>query len=286
MNIDNITVIGAGIMGNGIAQVTAQNGFNTVLYDLEDRFIQRGLDAINATLQRLMKSGKIAQSDADATLKRIRTTTDLREASKDADIVIEAVPEDLDLKKSVFKQLDELCKPHTILGSNTSQFSITAIASATQRPEKVIGTHWFNPPVMMRLIEIVRGLETSDETLAAAQDLAAKLGKETVVCRDVQGFIVTRATLAIRNECYRMLEEGVATKEDIDKAVKLGLNHPMGPFELGDFVGHDTTIKALEALERAFGDRFRPTQTFRNLVAAGRLGRKTGKGWYDYTKKE
>lgn len=149
----------------------------------------------------------------------------------------------------------------------------------------MIGTHWFNPPVLMRLIEIVRGLETSDETLESTVDLARRLGKEAVVCKDMQGFIATRATLALRNECYRMLEEGVASIEDIDKAVRLGLNHPMGPFELGDFVGHDTTVRALEALAQAYGERFRPTQGLRNLVSAGRLGRKTGRGWYDYTKK-
>lgn len=286
MEIRNIAVVGAGIMGNGIAQVAAQAGFNVVVRDVEDRFLRKALDNINASLERMVNSGRLEQTEANATLSRISLTTDLREACKDADVVVEAVPENLDLKKSVFKELDSICPEHTILASNTSQFSITAIAAATKRPEKVIGMHWFNPPVIMRLIEIVRGLETSDETLEIVQALANRFGKETVVCRDVQGFIVTRAALALRNECYRMLEEGVATKEDIDKAVKLGLNHPMGPFELGDFVGHDTTLKAMEALSEAFGERFRPTQMLRNIVAAGRLGRKTGKGWYDYTSKE
>ncbi|MBI4319254.1 MAG: 3-hydroxyacyl-CoA dehydrogenase family protein [Chloroflexi bacterium] len=285
MEINNIAVAGAGIMGSGIAQVAAQSGFSTTMHDVEDRFIQRGLDSIEASLQRLIRSGNLTPELADAATSRIRTSTDLEDACRGADIVIEAVPEDLELKKRVFCDMDALCPSHTILASNTSQFSITAIASATKRARKVVGTHWFNPPVIMRLIEIVRGLETSDETLAVVRELAQRLGKETVVCRDVPGFITTRATLALRIECYRMLEEGLASKEDIDKAIRLGLNHPMGPFELGDFVGHDTSYRGLTSLAEAHGDRFRPTPMLRNLVDAGHLGRKSGKGWYDYADK-
>jgi len=199
-------------------------------------------------------------------------------------LVIEAIPENLDLKKATFKDLDGFCRPQTILGSNTSNFSITAIGAVTQRPQKVIGLHYFNPPAMMKLIEVVRGVETSEETLQTALEFAKKSGKETVVCKDSQGFITSRIINLWLTEAERILEEGIASKEDIDKACRLAFNHPMGPFELADFSGLDTKLYVADALNQSFGDRFRSTQTLRNLVAAGHLGRKRGKGWFEYSK--
>ncbi len=198
--------------------------------------------------------------------------------------MIEAIPEDLDLKKDTFRDLDRFCRPEAILSSNTSNFSITALAAATRRPEKVVGLHYFNPPAMMKLIEIVQGLETSDETLETVLEFARKSGKETVLCKDSQGFITSRIINLWLTEAERILEEGIATKEDIDKACRLAFNHPMGPFELADFSGLDTKLYVADALNQSFGDRFRSSQTLRTMVAAGHLGRKSGKGWYKYSK--
>lgn len=285
MEIRRIAVMGAGTMGNGIAQVAAMSGYDVILRDVDDQSIGRGLDLIGRSLTRFVKSGKLAEQQAQDVRDRIKTTTDLQAALDAADYVMEAIPEILDLKQALFKQMDELAPPGLILGTNTSQLSITSIAAATKHPERVIGTHWFNPPVMMRLIEVVKGVETAEETLQTTLDLCQKLGKETVVCRDSQGFITSRAIMAFRLECIRILEEGIATKEDIDKAIKLGFNHPMGPFELSDFNGLDIGYHSALAMTEVFGERFRPPMIYRTMINAGRLGRKTGKGWYDYDRK-
>lgn len=285
-DIRRICVVGAGTMGHGIAQVAATSGYQVVMHDVEDRFLRRGMENIRTGLARAIKAGRIGEGDSQALLGRINTTVDLNVAAKNADLVIEAVPELLDLKRDVFRRLDAICRPEVILATNTSQLSISAIASATQRPDRVVGMHWFNPPQVMKLIEIVRGIETSEETVNTITRISATLGKETVVCRDSQGFITSRAIGAFMNECARILEEGIATKEDIDKAIRLGFNHPMGPFELADMVGVDVMFHSSLSLSEVIGERFRPPQLVRQMVAAGRLGRKTGKGYYDYTGKE
>ena len=285
MEIKRICVVGAGTMGHGIAQVAATSGYRVVLQDTEERFVQRGIEAIQTSLARVAKAGRIPQAEVPAILGRLSTATDLEAAAREADLVIEAVTELMNVKQDVFRRLDAACRPEVILASNTSQLSITAIASVTKRPAKVVGMHWFNPAQVMRLVEIVRGIETSDETIKVIEDISAKFGKETVVCRDSQGFITSRAIAAFMNECTRILEEGIATKEDIDKAIKLGFNHPMGPFELADLTGLDVNVHASSALCEVLGERFRPPQLLRQMVAAGRFGRKTGKGYYDYTKK-
>ncbi len=235
-------------------------------------------------MRRFVKTGGLSEPEARAALGRIRSTVDLAEAVRGADVVIEAVPENLALKKDVFQQLDQLAKPDAILATNTSELSVTALAAATNRPENVIGMHWFNPAPVMKLIEIVKGETTSDDTVDAIRRLSVELGKETVVVKDRQGFVTTRALAAHMIECIRMYEEGVASAEDIDKAVRLGLNYPMGPFELADMVGLDTLLFVSENMTEAYGDRFRAPQLLRKLVEAGHLGRKAGKGFYTYTK--
>lgn len=284
MNIQKVAVIGAGTMGNGIAQVAATAGFEVGLNDIKDEYLARARAAIEGSLDRMVKKDRISKNERDSILKRIAFTTDLEKAVSSADLVVEAVLENIELKKEVFRKLDRLTGAETILASNTSQYSITEIAAAVSDPSRVIGTHFFNPPVMMKLIEVVRGLATSDGVVAQIRDFADRLGKEVVVCRDSQGFISTRVLVALRLECYRLLEEGVASKEDIDKTLRLAFGHPMGQFELADFSGLDIEIPICESLAKVFGDRFRPPQNIGHLVKAGRIGRKSGKGWYDYTK--
>ncbi|MEW6201665.1 MAG: 3-hydroxyacyl-CoA dehydrogenase family protein [bacterium] len=285
MEIKKVSVLGAGVMGHGIAQVAATTGFDVIFRDIEQKFLDRGVENIRKSLERFVKKEKLTEAQTEETLKRITTTTDLKEAAGNADVVIEAAPEILELKKEIFKELDEFCPPHTILATNTSQFSVTAIASATKRRDKVIGTHWFNPPVMMKLIEVVRGLDTSDETVEIILDMAKKFGKETVVClKDTPGFITTRLISLWANEAQRILEEGIATMEDIDKACRLAFGHPMGPFETNDYTGLDTTLYVREALAKVYGERYAPRNMLRNLVNAGYLGRKTGRGFYIYDK--
>ena len=279
-----LAVIGAGTMGHGLAEIAALAGIETRLVDTEQRYLERGLGNIRTSLGRLVSSNKVGQSDADAAFARIAPTTDLAAAVRDADAVIEAVPEDLDLKRDTFRRLSAATREGVLLATNTSQFPITLIAAAASRPEEVIGMHFFNPPVLMKLVEIVRGDRTSDATLDAALALAKRLGKDPAVCRrDTVGFITSRAIAALRLECVRIHEEGIASIEDIDKAMRLGFNHPMGPFELNDYNGLDISLAATRSLHQAYGDRFAPPKSMVARVEEGKLGRKSGAGWYDYS---
>lgn len=280
--IQTVAVLGSGTMGNGIAQVCATHGLDVRMQDVEQSLLDRAVTAIHKSLARVAKKGGIEEGQIDPILGRVSSTTDRDQAIEGADLVIEAIPENLDLKQEVFADLDAKTPDHAILASNTSNFSITAIAAATERPDQVIGMHWFNPPPVMKLIEVIRGVDTSEETVSAIEAVSRRMGKETVVCKDAQGFITTRAVIALTCEALRMLEEGVATKEDIDKAIRLGLNHPMGPLELGDLTGLDTTLHVADAMSQTYGERFLPTNTLRNLVRAGHHGRKSGRGMYDY----
>jgi 3-hydroxybutyryl-CoA dehydrogenase len=282
LEIKKVAVIGAGTMGHGIAQVAATAHLDVSLNDIKDEFLARAKSGIDGSLDRMLKKEKITAQEKEAILSRITFTTDIAKAVKDADLIIEAIPEILELKKEMFKKLDTLSKPEAILGTNTSQNSITEIASVVANPSRVVGTHFFNPPVMMRLVEVVKGLETADSVVEQIRAFATKLGKEIVVCKDSQGFISTRVLVALRLECYRILEEGIATKEDIDKTLKLALGHPMGQFELADFSGLDIEVPICEGLAKVYGERFRPPQSLVHLVKAGRLGKKSGKGWYNY----
>ncbi|MGF6888894.1 3-hydroxybutyryl-CoA dehydrogenase [Nocardia sp. GAS34] len=279
-----LVVVGAGIMGSGIAQLAATAGYEVAMADADADQLARARAQIHASVEKLSAKGVI---DADAgarALGRLHPHTSVCDAAKDADVVIEAVVERLPVKQAVLAEAASVAAPDALLATNTSQLSVTAIAGALpDAVDRVVGMHFFNPPVLMRLVEIVAGLETSAASVATAAAFAESLGKETVICRkDSPGFLTSRIAAIVRLECLRMLEEGVGTAEDIDRALRLGLNFPIGPLELGDRNGHDTFLLAVESMAQTLGERFRPTVGLRNLVAAGRLGRKTGRGIYQY----
>jgi len=282
MRVQRIGVVGAGIMGRGIAQVAAQGGFTTTLQDVDAKQLDAARDSARRSLDKSVELQKLTRADADAVLARLHTTRDLSAAAATADLVIEAAPERIDLKLQLFGELDRLCAPECILASNTSSLSITEMAAATHRAERVLGMHFFNPVPRMALLEIVRALETDDATLEVAIDVAHRMKKEPVVVRESPGFITSRINAMIGNEAFYMLQEGLASAHDIDKALKLGLNHPMGPFELVDLVGLDTRLAILEYLHRTLGEKFRPAPLLAQYVKAGRLGKKVGRGVYDY----
>jgi 3-hydroxybutyryl-CoA dehydrogenase len=279
-----VAVIGAGIMGSGIAQLAATAGHEVAVFDADQEQVARGRVQIEASLEKLVSKGALEEPDGVRALRRLHPRSSVIGAADGADLVIEAVVERLPVKQAILAEAAGVASPTALLATNTSQLSITAIGSAVpDASDRVVGMHFFNPAVLMRLVEIVAGLETSDATIAAAQAFAEGLGKETVVCRkDSPGFLTSRIAAIVRLECMRMLEEGVGTAEDIDRALRLGLNFPIGPLELGDRNGHDTFLLALESLADTLGERFRPTVGLRNLVAAGRLGRKSGRGIYRY----
>ncbi len=282
MKIGKIGIIGAGTMGSGIAQNVATHGFQVGMFDISEQALQKACSSTNRNLTKLVQKGQLREAQLREIMDRITPTAQMERAAENADIVIEAAPEDLQFKKKLFKDLDQCCSAQTILASNTSGLSITAIASATLRPDKVVGMHWFNPPPVMKLIEIIRGQLTSEDTINTMKELSQHLGKIPVVCKDSQGFIVSRVLAIHFIEALRIYEEGLASKEDIDVAIKLGLNYPMGPFELLDLVGMDIPLKVCSDLADAFGDRFRPNQIFHKMVESGQLGRKTGRGFYQY----
>lgn len=282
MEVKTITVVGAGTMGRGIALVAALGGYATVLEDISGQMLDAALAEIRTTLDEAVERGKTTRAEADVALSRIRPEKVLHNCARATDLVIEAVPEDMDTKIEVFTQLDQAAPPHTLFASNTSSLSITEMASVTYRPRQFLGMHFFNPVHKMKLLELVKGLETSEETLQAAEAVGRRMGKEAVWVRESPGFITSRINALIGNEAFYLLEEGVASAEDIDKAVKLGLNHPMGPFELGDLVGLDTRLHVLEYLHKALGEKFRPCPLLTQYVKAGRLGRKSGRGVYEY----
>jgi 3-hydroxybutyryl-CoA dehydrogenase len=280
--IKTVAVIGAGIMGRGIAHAAALGGYRTILEDLLPNALRKAESEIRANLDKAVELGKVDAADANAAFARVEYGGSVDEAARQADLVIEAVPEELESKIEIFTLLDKICRPSTILASNTSSLSITEIASVTYRAKKCVGMHFFNPVHKMKLLEVVRALETDDETLAAAVDVGKRIGKEVVVVREAPGFITSRINAMIGNEAFYMLEEGIATAEDIDKALKLGLNHPMGPFELVDLVGLDTRLHILEYLHKTLGEKFRPCPLLAQYVKAGRLGRKSGHGVFEY----
>ncbi|MBB3869520.1 3-hydroxyacyl-CoA dehydrogenase family protein [Parageobacillus toebii NBRC 107807] len=281
--ISTIGVVGAGTMGSGIANLAALSGFNVILVDLEERVLQKALSRMESFMDKSIAKGKITPEQKHEAMEKVRGSTDLREM-KHADVIIEAVIENIDVKKEVFSKLDQIAPEHAILATNTSSMSITEIASATNRPNQVVGMHFFNPPQLMKLVEVVRGYKTSDETVEQAKELARKLKKEPVeVKKDSPGFIVNRIMIPQFIEAIRLVEEGVASMEDIDKAVTLGLNYPMGPFTLQDFAGVDIGLHVMDYFYQEFkDDRFAAPLLLRQLVRAGRLGRKTGAGFYDY----
>ncbi|MDH5391446.1 MAG: 3-hydroxyacyl-CoA dehydrogenase family protein [Candidatus Bathyarchaeota archaeon] len=289
MEVKKVAVLGAGLMGHGIAQVAAQVAkYEVSLRDVKQEFLDNGMNMIKNSLQSFLKKEKVSEREVGETLKRIHPTLDLKEAVIDADLIIEAVPENVELKKNMYKQVEKFAREDVLIGSNTSSISITELASATRRPEQFCGMHFFNPPQLMRLIEIIRGVKTSDETINTIVEVTKRMGKEpVVVSKDCPGFVVTRVLIPALNEAMYLVWEGIAEPEDIDKAIKLGLNWPMGPFTLLDYLGLDTILSITGVFQNEIGDpKYRPCPLLRQMVKAGLLGRKTGKGFYDWTEKK
>ena len=282
LRIKTIGIIGAGTMGNGIAHMSALSEFDTILMDIEDDFVERGLNTISTNLERQVKKEKISQSEMDSALNRIHTTTTNTDLS-DCDLVVEAATENQDIKLNIFKELDQICKNEAILASNTSSISITKIASATNRQNQVIGMHFMNPVPVMKLVEVVRGKETDDNTAAKIKELSEKMGKIPIECNDSPGFISNRILAPMINEAVYCLHEGVGTPEAIDNIMKLGMSHPMGPLTLADLIGLDICLDIINVLHNDFGDeKYRPCPLLEKMVAEGNLGRKSGKGFYNY----
>jgi 3-hydroxybutyryl-CoA dehydrogenase len=280
--VQTIAVIGAGIMGRGIAHAAALGGYRTILEDLLPNALRKAETEIRSNLDKAVELNKVTAADADAAFKRLAYAGSVEEAARQADLVIEAVPEEMESKIEIFTLLDKICRPTTILASNTSSLSVTEIASVTYRAKRCIGMHFFNPVHKMKLLEVVRALETDEDTLNTAVEVGRRMGKEVVVIKESPGFITSRINAMIGNEAFYMLQEGIASPTDIDKALKLGLNHPMGPFELVDLVGLDTRLNILEYLHKSLGEKYRPAPLLVQYVKAGRLGRKSGRGVYEY----
>lgn len=283
MNIEHLLVVGSGIMGRGIAYAGAVGGYQVIISDPSGEALKGATREINAFFDAAVKRNKLSTEEAAEAEKRMQFTTDLERHAPAADFVIEAVPENIDIKRDVFMMLDRLTPSGTILATNTSTMSPTEIGSFTGRPDKVIAMHFFNPVPKMKLVEIIRGLETSDATANVTRAIAEQMGKETVVVNEFPGFVTSRVSSLVGNEAFHMLQEGIGTPEEIDKAIELGLNYPMGPFKLGDLVGLDTRLRNLEYLHKMLGERFKPNPLLVKYVKAGRLGKKTGKGVYDYS---
>lgn len=283
MAIEKVVVVGGGTMGNGIAQVVAASGLEVKIVDVDDAALERARKRIDRSLERFVKSERLSTEDADGVRARISTSTDLDAAAAEADHAIETVIEDLEVKRDVLRRLDAACRDDVVFASNTSQFPISALAAATSRADRVIGSHWFNPPPMMDLIEVIRGVATSDETLATTLGLAERYGKRTVVCqKDTPGFITSRLIVTLALEAMRIVEEGIADPDDVDLACVKAFNHAMGPIDTMDYSGLDTTLRVADNMRHTYGERFLAPQNLRALVNAGRLGRKSGTGFKSY----
>ena len=280
--MEKIFVLGAGTMGSGIVQAFAQKGYEVIVRDIKDELVQSGIVRINNGLSKLVSKGKMTEETKEDILSRISGTTDMNLAA-DCDLVVEAAIENMKIKKEIFAELDKICKPETILASNTSSLSITEVASATNRPEKVIGMHFFNPAPVMKLVEIIRGMSTSQETFDAVKELSVAIGKEPVEVEEAPGFVVNRILIPMINEASFIFQEGIASVEDIDTAMKYGANHPMGPLALGDLIGLDVCLAIMDVLYNETGDtKYRSSSILRKYVRAGWLGRKSGRGFYNY----
>lgn len=281
-----VIVIGSGVMGRGIAYVSAVGGFETAIIDINEQALENAQNEITSIFEKSIKRGKLTAQQAQEAKLRLAYVTDLEAVAKNADLIIEAVPEKKDIKKAVFEQMEQFASPNCLFATNTSTMSPTEIASYAKRPEQTIAMHFFNPVHKMELVEIIRGLETSDETAQTIREIAEKMGKQTVIINEFPGFVTSRVSALVGNEAFYMLQEGLGTPEDIDKAIKLGLNYPMGPFELVDLVGLDARLNNLRYLHEKLGEKYRPAPLLEQYVQAGRLGRKSGKGVYDYTEQK